>query len=147
MFKEHGRRPASVPLEQESGISVAPLTDGKPTRAPAGRDAGALQSDSQRTGRTCRASERALGRDRGSRGIAILSVGLVVAVAAIVSYSHMEDVAARAGEGWRAWIEPLSVDGLLVGASQVVARRPRAWLEWLAVLVGLLVSLGEVPPG
>jgi hypothetical protein len=69
-------------------------------------------------------------------------VGLVAAVAGILSYLHMHDVAAREGAGWCAWIEPLSVDGLVVGASQVVTRRPRAWLAWLAVVIGLLVSLG-----
>lgn len=69
------------------------------------------------------------------------SVAVVATVAAIVSYSHMHDVAERAGEGWRSWIEPLSVDGLLVGTSQVVAARRHAWLAWVAVAVGLLVSL------
>ncbi len=84
---------------------------------------------------------RNLVHGRWSRRVAMTSVAVVATVAAIVSYSHMHDVAARAGEGWRSWIEPLSVDGLLVGASQVVAARRRAWLAWVAVAVGLLVSL------
>lgn len=75
------------------------------------------------------------------RRIGIASVALVAVVAAVVSYSHMHDVAEHAGEGWRAWIEPLSVDGLLVGASLVVSIRPKAWLAWVAVAVGILVSL------
>lgn len=75
------------------------------------------------------------------RRLGVASVAVVALVAAIVSYSHMHDVAERAGEGWRAWIEPLSVDGLLVGASLVVTTRWHARLAWLAVAVGILVSL------
>lgn len=142
MSNRTGRTPTSASVAQESGASSAMVIGESSTSSAARRGGSAPQEDRQHTPGTCRACERDRGRDRGSRWIAVLSVSLVAAVAAIVSYSHMQDVAARAGEGWRAWIEPLSVDGLLVGASQVVARRPRAWLAWLAVLVGLLVSLG-----
>lgn len=70
------------------------------------------------------------------------SVALVAAVAAVVSYSHMYLLATRAGEGWRAWLEPLSVDGLLVGASLILyVRRRSSWLTWTSLSVGLLVSL------
>ncbi|HKS46374.1 MAG TPA: DUF2637 domain-containing protein, partial [Amycolatopsis sp.] len=70
------------------------------------------------------------------------SVALVAAVAAVVSYSHMHELAEWAGEGWRAWLEPLSVDGLLVGSSLVLyARRRSSWLTWIGLSVGLLVSL------
>lgn len=70
------------------------------------------------------------------------SVALVALVAAIVSYSHMYVLASRAGEGWRAWLEPLSVDGLLVGSSLVLYVRQRSsWLTWASVFLGILVSL------
>lgn len=70
------------------------------------------------------------------------SVALVALVAAIVSYSHMHEVAARADEGWRAWLVPLSVDGLLVGSSLILySRRRSSWLTWASLAVGLLVSL------
>lgn len=70
------------------------------------------------------------------------SVALVALVAAVVSYSHMHTVAERAGEGWRAWLDPLSVDGLLVGTSLVIyARRRAGWLAWTGMATGILISL------
>lgn len=70
------------------------------------------------------------------------SVALVATVAAVVSYSHMYVLAARAGEGWRAWLEPLSVDGLLIGASLILyVRRKSSWVTWVSLAVGILVSL------
>lgn len=75
------------------------------------------------------------------RALGIISVAIVAIVAAVVSYAHMQDVAEHAGEGWRSWLEPFSVDGLLIGASLVVYIRRRSPLAWLAVGVGLLVSL------
>ena len=44
------------------------------------------------------------------RVVTVGAVLLVAAVAAVVSYAHMREVAARAGEGWRALLLPLSVD-------------------------------------
>lgn len=80
------------------------------------------------------------------RRCAVASVGLVATVAAIVSYAHMHTVAARAGEGWRAWLLPLSVDGLIVCASLVLIvrrrqGRPAGWLAWLGLVLGLAVSI------
>lgn len=75
------------------------------------------------------------------RRLGAVSVAVVATVAAVVSYSHMHDLAARAGEDWRSWLEPLSVDGLLVGASLVLYVRRSSWPAWLALTVGLLVSL------
>jgi len=58
----------------------------------------------------------------------------------------MREVAARAGEGWRAWLLPLSVDGLVVAASMVLLTRRRAGLPggrlaWCALLGGVGASL------
>jgi hypothetical protein len=77
----------------------------------------------------------------GTRFVGIVSVAVVAVVAAVVSYAHMQAVAEKAGEGWRSWLEPLSVDGLLVGASLVLYVRRSARFAWLAVAVGILVSL------
>lgn len=76
----------------------------------------------------------------------VVSVVIVALVAAVVSYSHMQEVAFRAGEQWRSWLVPLSVDGLVVAASMVLLRRRRAglpggWLPWTALLAGVGVSL------
>lgn len=78
---------------------------------------------------------------RGTRIVGMLSVAVVAVVAAVVSYAHMQAVAEKAGEGWRSWLEPLSVDGLLVGASLVLYVHRSSRFAWLAVTIGLLVSL------
>jgi hypothetical protein len=74
---------------------------------------------------------------------AVLSVALVAAVA---SYEHMRALAAVAGEGWRSWLLPVSVDGLAVAASMTMLVRRRAGLPagglaWAALLLGLGASL------
>jgi len=84
--------------------------------------------------------------DRASRVVTVAAVLLVAAVAAIVSYAHMREVADRAGEGWRALLLPLSVDGLVVAASMVLLTRRRAGLPggrlaWCALLGGVGASL------
>ena len=73
----------------------------------------------------------------------VLSVALVAAVA---SYEHMRALAAVAGEGWRSWLLPISVDGLAVAASMTMLVRRRAGersgaLAWAALLLGLGASL------
>jgi hypothetical protein len=74
---------------------------------------------------------------------AVLSVALV---AAIASYEHMRALAELAGEGWRSWLLPISVDGLAVAASMTMLVRRRAGeksgaLAWAALLLGLGASL------
>jgi Protein of unknown function (DUF2637) len=74
---------------------------------------------------------------------AVLSVALVAAVA---SYEHMRALAETSGEGWRAWLLPISVDGLAVAASMTMLVRRRAGertgvLAWVALLLGLGASL------
>ena len=74
---------------------------------------------------------------------AVLSVALV---AAIASYEHMRALADLAGEGWRSWLLPISVDGLAVAASMTMLVRRRAGLRagglaWVALLLGLGASL------
>jgi len=81
-----------------------------------------------------------------TRVVTVAAVLLVATVAAIVSFEHMREVAARAGEGWRAWLLPLSVDGLVVAASMVLLTRHRAGLPggrlaWSALLGGVGASL------
>ena len=80
------------------------------------------------------------------RVVTVGAVLLVAAVAAVISYAHMREVAARAGEGWRALLLPLSVDGLVVAASMVLLGRRRVglaggWLPWWALLGGVGASL------
>jgi hypothetical protein len=83
---------------------------------------------------------------RWARHLAVAAVILVGLVAAIASYSHMHQLARHAGEGWRAVLLPLSVDGMLVAASLVLLVRRRAGqpggvLPWFALVLGLAASL------
>jgi len=79
------------------------------------------------------------------RRITTAAVLAVAAVAAVASYEHMRALAAVAGEEWRAWLLPVSVDGLAVAASTMLVRRragQRAgMLPWVALLLGLGASL------
>jgi len=80
------------------------------------------------------------------RRVTTASVLAVAAVAAVASYEHMRALAELAGEGWRAWLLPISVDGLAVAASMtmLVRRRsgqPAGVLPWVALLLGLGASL------
>jgi hypothetical protein len=73
----------------------------------------------------------------------VLAVALV---AAIASYDHQRLLAELAGEEWRAWLLPISVDGLILTASRAMLTRQRSgrsagWLAWMAMLAGLTASL------
>jgi hypothetical protein len=75
--------------------------------------------------------------------LAVLSVAVVAAAA---SYDHQRLLAELAGEGWRSWLLPVSVDGLVVAASMamLVRRRlgePAGLLAWSALLLGIGASL------
>jgi len=81
-----------------------------------------------------------------TRATTVGAVLVVAAVAAVVSFAHMWTVADRAGEQWRAYLLPLSVDGLVVAASMVLLTRRRAGLPggrlaWCALLGGVGASL------
>lgn len=80
------------------------------------------------------------------RGTTVFAVSVVAAVAAAVSFMHMQELAARAGEGWRSWLIPLAIDGLVVAASMTMVVRRRAgrktgWLAWTSITLGITASL------
>jgi hypothetical protein len=80
------------------------------------------------------------------RSITTLAVLAVALVAAVASYDHQRALAELAGEGWRAWLLPVSVDGLIVAASMsmLVRRRahlPAGTLAWTSLLSGIGASL------
>lgn len=85
-----------------------------------------------------------------------IAIAVVSAVAAVQSFEHMRELSEWAGEEWRSWLTPLSVDGLLL-ASSLVARQAKVnghkvpRLTFLSIAVGILVSvaaniLSSVPP-
>jgi hypothetical protein len=80
------------------------------------------------------------------RRITTASVLAVATVAAVAGYEHMRALAEAAREGWRAWLLPVSVDGLAVAASMTMLVRRRSGqaagtLPWVALLLGLGASL------
>ncbi|PSK90952.1 uncharacterized protein DUF2637 [Murinocardiopsis flavida] len=84
---------------------------------------------------------------RWSRRTTIASVLMLAAIAAVVSYSHMFDLAQRHGEPpWRAALFPLSVDGMIVASSMALladARHGRrgGMLPWTLLVLGSVASL------
>lgn len=77
----------------------------------------------------------------------IVAVLMLAVIAAVVSYSHMYELALRHGEPeWRAALFPLSVDGMIVGASMTLlsdARNGRkgGLLPWTLLIIGSGASL------
>jgi hypothetical protein len=84
---------------------------------------------------------------RWSRTVTIAAVLMLAGIAAVVSYSHMYELALRHGEPeWRAALFPLSVDGMIVGASMTLlgdARHGRrgGLLPWTLLILGSIASL------
>jgi hypothetical protein len=67
-----------------------------------------------------------------------LIIGTVTAVAAIWSYSHIVDLAIAAGHGWRSYLLPLAIDGLLGAGVRAVGRDKRYPIAWIAIIVGVV---------
>jgi hypothetical protein len=88
-----------------------------------------------------------MGSSRWSRWTTITAVLILAVIAAVVSYSHMYELALRHGEpAWRAALFPLSVDGMIVGASMTLlsdARNGRkgGLLPWTLLIIGSGASL------
>jgi hypothetical protein len=81
------------------------------------------------------------------RRTTVVSVALLAAIAAVVSFGHMRELALRHGEpSWSAALIPISVDGMVVAASMSILLTSRMgrrgeWLPWTLLVVGSLASL------
>jgi hypothetical protein len=80
------------------------------------------------------------------RRVMTTAVVVVATVAAAASYDHQRTLAELAGEGWRSWLLPLSVDGLLTAATMLMLTRRRAGqpagtLTWIALALGVAASV------
>ena len=84
---------------------------------------------------------------RWSRWTTIVSVLILALIAAVVSYSHMYELALRHGEPeWRAALFPLSVDGMIVASSMTLPSdacngRKGGLLSWTLLIIGSGASL------
>ncbi|WP_314409717.1 DUF2637 domain-containing protein [Streptomyces kroppenstedtii] len=77
-----------------------------------------------------------------SRSIRIDAVLVQAVIAGALSFAHLHDLAAAAGQtGWKAWAYPISVDLLLVAVWRRL-RTERSKLAWFWFLVALIASLG-----
>ncbi|MFF0745178.1 DUF2637 domain-containing protein [Streptomyces sp. NPDC004111] len=64
-------------------------------------------------------------------------------IAGALSFAHLHDLAAAAGQdGWKAWAYPISVDLLLVAAWRRLREDGQSRLAWCWFLVALAASLG-----
>jgi hypothetical protein len=64
-------------------------------------------------------------------------------IAGALSFAHLHDLAAAAGQdGWKAWAYPVSVDLLLVAAWRRLRREGPSRLAWCWFLIALFASLG-----
>ncbi|MFE5024537.1 DUF2637 domain-containing protein [Streptomyces sp. NPDC056656] len=64
-------------------------------------------------------------------------------IAGALSFAHLHDLAAAAGQdGWKAWAYPVSVDLLLVAAWRRLRADRRSRLAWCWFAVALVASLG-----
>jgi hypothetical protein len=75
-----------------------------------------------------------------------LVVAMVALVAAAASYQHQRTLAALAGEGWLAWVLPISVDGMMLATGRSILRRRRAgipapFLSWFGFTLGFVASV------
>ncbi|MDQ1037682.1 hypothetical protein QFZ75_004098 [Streptomyces sp. V3I8] len=76
------------------------------------------------------------------RSIRIDAVLVQAVIAGALSFAHLHDLAAAAGQsGWKAWAYPVSVDLLLVAVWRRL-RTERSKLAWFWFLVALIASLG-----
>jgi hypothetical protein len=78
-----------------------------------------------------------------SRSIRLDAVLVQAVIAGALSFAHLHDLAAAAGQsGWKAWAYPVSVDLLLVAAWRRLrtARRDRSAWTWF--VIALVASLG-----
>jgi hypothetical protein len=85
--------------------------------------------------------------DRWIRRTTIGCVGMLALIAGTVSYLHMHLLVELHGQpGWVAALTPLSVDGMIVGASTTLLAESRCgtrggYLPWILLVTGSVASL------
>ncbi|MFC8520242.1 DUF2637 domain-containing protein [Streptomyces sp. NPDC057257] len=78
-----------------------------------------------------------------SRSIRPDAVLVQAVIAGALSFAHLHDLAAAAGQtGWKAWAYPISVDLLLVAAWRRLRNSGPSRLAWCWFLIALVASLG-----
>ncbi|MFZ4190873.1 DUF2637 domain-containing protein [Streptomyces pseudogriseolus] len=76
-------------------------------------------------------------------GLRVDAVLVQAVIAGALSFAHLHDLAAAAGQdGWKAWAYPVSVDLLLVAAWRRLRTDGPSRLAWCWFLIALVASLG-----
>ncbi|WP_077801609.1 DUF2637 domain-containing protein [Streptomyces sp. JHA26] len=79
----------------------------------------------------------------GRLGLRADAVLVQAVIAGALSFAHLHDLAAAAGQdGWKAWAYPVSVDLLLVAAWRRLRSEGPSRLAWSWFLIALFASLG-----
>ncbi|WP_328725617.1 DUF2637 domain-containing protein [Streptomyces sp. NBC_00259] len=78
-----------------------------------------------------------------TRSLRVDAVLVQAVIAGALSFAHLHDLAAAAGQtGWKAWAYPVSVDLLLVAAWRRLRNDGPSRLAWCWFLIALVASLG-----
>ncbi|WP_435611895.1 DUF2637 domain-containing protein [Streptomyces sp. bgisy159] len=76
-------------------------------------------------------------------GLRVDAVLVQAVIAGALSFAHLRDLAAAAGQdGWKAWAYPVSVDLLLVAAWRRLRSEGPSRLAWCWFIIALFASLG-----
>jgi hypothetical protein len=76
-------------------------------------------------------------------GLRVDAVLIQAVIAGALSFAHLHDLAAAAGQnGWKAWAYPVSVDLLMVAAWRRLRSEGPSRLAWCWFVVALFASLG-----
>ncbi|MFJ5939399.1 DUF2637 domain-containing protein, partial [Streptomyces sp. NPDC093071] len=77
------------------------------------------------------------------RTLRLDAVLIQAVIAGALSFAHLHDLAAAAGQdGWKAWAYPVSVDLLLVAAWRRMRKDGGNRDAWLWFAIALIASLG-----
>ena len=71
-----------------------------------------------------------------------LLIWAVAAVVAVVSYSHIVDLAVAAGHGWRSYLAPVALDGLTIAAIRAQRLGRHRLTAGVGIVVGVIGSVG-----
>ncbi|NWF27508.1 DUF2637 domain-containing protein [Streptomyces sp. PKU-EA00015] len=78
-----------------------------------------------------------------TRSLRVDAVLVQAVIAGALSFAHLHDLAAAAGQtGWKAWAYPVSVDLLLVAAWRRLRNDGPSRLAWCWFVIALVASLG-----
>jgi Protein of unknown function (DUF2637) len=66
-----------------------------------------------------------------------LIIGIVGAAAALWSFSHIVDLGIAAGHGWRTYLLPISIDGLVIASVRAAGADRRKLVAWVGIVVSL----------